>query len=85
MANPVINITEHGERESCIGKVLWIKVFAEDYRRLYWREVWDVFSKKYPGKWAVQVFPPKRQLVDSKSVYHLWVAETCPQGLNIRS
>ena len=48
------------------------------------REVWDAFTKAYPEKWAVQCFPPESELVDSKAVYHLWVLEEEPEGLNLR-
>lgn len=80
-----IQITERGERESCLGRVLQIKVFTADYRALPWREVWDAFAARYPGKWAVQIFPPEAALVDGKNVYHLWVMDREPQGLNLRS
>ena len=78
-----VEITERGYRESCLGPVLQIKVFALDYRPLFWTEVWEAFARLYPGKWAVQVFPPVDQLVDGKAVYHLFVCEKAPEGLNI--
>jgi hypothetical protein len=77
-------ITERGQRDSCLGRVSQIKVFDRGYKPLGWREVWEAFAAKYPGKWAVQVFPPADRLVDGKSVYHLWVLEGCPEGLDIR-
>lgn len=83
MINPVC-ITERGVRETCLGVVLQIKVFTEGYRRLGWEEIWEAFTSAYPGKWAVQVFPPAEQLVNGKNVYHLWVCETAPWGLNLR-
>ena len=79
-----IQITERGERESCLGRVLQLKVFAPDFRPLSWREVWERFVEAYPGRWAVQVCPPAGQLVDGKAVYHLWVLEHEPAGLNLR-
>ena len=80
-----ILITERGMRDSVLGPVLQIKVCTRAYRPLLWREVWDAFSAAYPGRWAVQVFPPADQLVDSKAVYHLFVCDGAPAGLNIRS
>ena len=68
-----IIITERGLKDSILGRVLQLKVFTRDYRALGWREVWEVFAAAYPGRWAVQVFPPAAHLVDGKSVYHLWV------------
>ena len=82
-----VTITERGYREeTCIGRVLQIKVFTPDYKPLSWREAWEKFAATYPGRWAVQCFPPADQLVDGKAVYHLWVLEpgNVPQGLNIR-
>jgi hypothetical protein len=80
----VVEITERGERESCLGRVVQLKVWAPGYPPLSWRQIWDAFVKKYPGKWAVQVFPPADRLVDSKAVYHLWVMEGVPAGLDLR-
>jgi len=77
-------ITERGQRDSCLGRVLQIKIFAPGYRPLSWREVWERFAEAYPGRWAVQAFPPADELVDGKNVYHLFVCEKAPEGLNIR-
>jgi hypothetical protein len=65
--------------------VLQLKVFAPSYRTLTWREVWEAFAAAYPGRWAVQVFPPAHHLVDCKAVYHLFVCERAPEGLSIHS
>ena len=80
-----IAITERGHRESCLGNVLQLKVFSPDYRPLFWSEVWRAFSDAYPSKLAVQVFPPADQLVDGKAVYHLFVLEKEPEGLNVKA
>lgn len=77
-------ITERGYRDSCLGRVLQLKIFAADYRALNWREVWEAFAAKYPDCWAVQCFPPANHLVDGKAVYHLFVCEQAPEGLNIK-
>jgi len=81
---PAVVITERNYRESCLGRVLQIKIFAPDFRPLLWGEVWAAFAAKYPGRWAVQVFPPADQLVDGKAVYHLFVCPAEPAGLNLR-
>lgn len=77
-------LTDRGERDSCLGRVRQVKIFAPGYRPLAWREVWDRFAEAYPGKWAVQVFPPAEQLLDQKACYHLFVLDGEPMGLNIR-
>lgn len=80
-----VTVTERGYRESCLGKVLQLKVFGPGYRPLFWTEVWKAFVEAYPGRWAVQVFPPEGELVDGKAVYHLFVCEGAPEGLNIKA
>ena len=77
-------VTERGYRDTCLGRVLQLKVWAPGYPVLSWREVWDVFTVAYPGRWAVQFFPPESELVDSKAVYHLWLLESEPEGFNLR-
>ena len=79
-----VTITERGVRDSCLGPAIQLKIFAEDYRLLSWREVWDAFVTKYPNRWAVQVFPPEDRLVDAKAVYHLFMLQDEPMGLDIK-
>jgi len=79
-----ITIKERGRRDSALGRVLQLKIFAEDYRPLGWREIWDAYSAAYPGRWAVQVFPPRERLIDEKHVYHLFVLPGEPAGLDLR-
>ena len=79
-----IEITERGTRQTCLGPALQLKIFAPGYHVLSWREVWDAFSAAYPGRWAVQVFPPTESLLDAKCVYHLFVLDREPEGLNLR-
>lgn len=62
---------------------IYIKVRTEDYRRLAWSEVWEVFADRYPGRWAVQFFPPAEELLDEANVYHLYVLGEAPSGVNI--
>ena len=78
-----IRITNRGAKDTCLGSARQLKIFAADMRPLSWREVWDAFAEAYPGRWAVQVFPPADHLIDSKNVYHLWVLDREPAGLNL--
>jgi len=64
--------------------VLQLKVWAPGHPVLSWRQIWDAFTEQYPGRWAIQVFPPSIALIDSKAVYHLWVLESEPEGFNLR-
>lgn len=79
-----IVITERGTHETCLGPALWIKIWARGYPVLGWREVWEAFAQVYPGRWAVQIFPPTDYLVDGKNVYHIWVLESKPEGFDLR-
>lgn len=81
---PAVTITERGYRDTALGRCLQLKVFAPGYPVLTWGQVWAAFVAAYPGRWAVQVFPPAGYLVDSKNVYHLFVCAGEPQGLNLR-
>lgn len=76
-------ITERGVRDSALGPVLQIKVFRPGYPVMTWREVWEAFAARYPDRWAVQMFPPREALIDSKAVYHLLVLDHCPDGLDL--
>ena len=73
-----------GQVKTCLGTCLYLKVFTHDYRRLGWEEVWEAFSETYPDRWAVQVFPPREELVNGKNVYHLFVLPNAPTGMNIK-
>jgi len=79
-----VKIREMGTRDTPLGEVLYIKMHAEGFPKLSWSECWEAFSQAYPGKWAVQMFPPADQLVDGKCMYHLFVLDGEPEGLNIR-
>lgn len=73
-------------QDSCLGPVTQVEIYEPGYRVLEWREVWEKFAETYPGRWAVQCFPPAGELVDGKAVYHLWVLApgAVPRGLNLR-
>lgn len=81
-----LQIREIETRGTVLGPALYVKIHAPGHRPLSWREVWDAFADRYPGRWAVQAFPPADRLVDGKAVYHLFVLEegVTPVGLDIR-
>jgi len=79
-----VTITERGTRDTCLGPALQLKIFEPGYRPLAWTEVWQAFVRAYPGRWAVQVFPPEGRLIDGKAVYHLFVLESEPAGLSLK-
>jgi hypothetical protein len=40
-----------------------------------WEEIWARFESSYPGRWAIQVFPPRTHLVNEVNMYHLFVLD----------
>ena len=82
VSRPFVQEVEY--RATSLGVALYIRVRTEDYRQLSWTEVWEAFSGAYPGRWAVQFFPPSDQLVDETNLYHLYVLEDPPVGVSIR-
>src|ERR1017187_3695440 len=83
----MITIEEVREEDTCLGLAKRICLFDDcsgGYRRqLSWEEIWYSFEEKYPGKWAIQVFPPKEYLLNDSHTYHLYVLEKEPQGFNL--
>lgn len=77
------SVQEMGSRGTILGPVQYIRICTSDCRHLSWDEVWEIFVSRYPGKWAVQFFPPEDQLVDQANIYHLFVLEDEPLGFNI--
>ncbi|MBD3251238.1 hypothetical protein GF380_02080 [Candidatus Uhrbacteria bacterium] len=77
-------IQEIGERYTAFGTVLYIKVRRYDGGPMGWEELYQVYSDSYPNSWAVRAFPPHCELVNDANVYHLFVLQYEPGGLNIR-
>jgi len=77
-------VQEMGMRGTQLGTALYIRVFTHDYRRLGWEEVWRAFTDRYPGMWALEVYPPESEIVNEQNIYHLWVYPDEPVGMNIR-
>lgn len=59
------------------GMVTYLKVYTPDYKRLSWLQVWQAFADVYPGRWALELYPPADDLVNDAHVYHLWLL---PEG-----
>jgi len=76
-------VQEMGYRSTSFGTVLYIRIYTHDYRQLSWTEVWGKFASSYPGQWAAQFFPPADEVIDEQNIYHLFVLEQVPRGVNI--
>lgn len=79
------SVQEIGTKQTVLGLAQYIRIYTNDYRRLSWDEVWETFADRYPGKWAVQFFPPAEQLVDQTNIYHLFVLDGIPIEFSIHS
>ena len=77
------DILECDRRPTAFGEALYVRFHRKDMAVMGFRELWDLFDRLYPGKWAVQVFPERAQLLDQANKYHLFVYDRCPQGLNL--
>ena len=77
-------IQSMGHRQTSFGVAEYIKIRRQDGKPMTWREVWETFSDSYPEKWAMEFFPPRDQLLDEANIYHLYVLDEAPQGVNIR-
>jgi hypothetical protein len=80
-----VSIQEKGYRHTSLGMALYILIYTPDYRQLSWSEVWEAFARRYPDQWAVQFFPPAGDLVDERNLYHLFVLEETPRGVNVKA
>lgn len=82
---PDVQADERGEFQTRWGRLLYVMIASRRGRRLTWSEVHTAFAAIYPGRWAMQAFPPNDLLVDRVNAYHLWVlpfGERPPFGLD---
>lgn len=77
------DVLECDRRPTAYGEALYVRIHRKDMAVMGFRELWDLFDRLYPGKWAVQVFPDRAHLLDQANKYHLFVYENCPSGLNL--
>ena len=68
---------------SALGIVRRVRIHRLDMAPMGFRELWNLFDAIFPGRWAVQVFPPQHLLLDQANKYHLWLLEVEPDGLNL--
>jgi hypothetical protein len=76
-------VTEKGVVQTALGPALRIQIERRDHDTMGFREIWDVFEHRYPGKWALQCFPPREHFIDQANRYHLHVLDVQPQGLDL--
>lgn len=71
-------------RNTSFGLLTYVKIRRHDEKPMSWPEICAVFNDRYPGRWALQCFPPADQVVDESNTYHLYVLGEEPRGMNIR-
>ena len=76
-------IESRGFLDSAFGRVERILIYSREGRKLLWPEICAAFNERYPGRWAIQLFPPAEMVADTINHYHLFILESAPWGLDI--
>lgn len=71
------------KRPTPLGVATYVRIHRDDMAPMGFRELWDVFSETFPGKWAVQLFPEKTHLLDQANKYHLFVLDNRPDAFDL--
>ncbi len=77
------DVLECDRRPTPFGEALYVRIHRTDMAVMGFRELWETFDKYYPGKWALQVFPPREHLLDQANKYHLFVYDSEISALDI--
>jgi len=70
-------------RPTVLGLVLRVQLERYDDAAMGWEELHAAFVRRYPGRWAVQCFPPPRATMNGAHKYHLFVLDQPPVGLDL--
>lgn len=71
-------------RSSRWGPVTRVTIERSDRKRMGWEAIWKAFTEVFPGRWAVEIYPPERCLVNEENQYHLaLLAEEPPPEVRI--
>lgn len=77
------DVLECDRRPTEFGEALYVRVHRKDMAVMGFRELWEVFDRYYPGKWALQVFPDRSNLIDQANKYHLFVYDHPLRSLDL--
>lgn len=77
------DVLECDDRDSPLGPAHYVRIHRKDMAKMGFRELWEVFDALYPGRWAVQVFPPRQHLLDQANKYHLFVLDHPPVAFDL--
>lgn len=78
-----VYVLECDRRDTALGRALRIQIERYDGAPMAWFDVWSAFAARYPGRWAVEAFPPTDKLMNGANKYHLFVLDAPPFGLDI--
>ncbi len=78
-------VLECGYSVTRLGGALRIQIERWDGARMGWEEVHRVFTDRYPGRWAVETYPPTEETYNGANKYHLWVLDEAPRDLDLGS
>lgn len=78
-----VYVLECDVRPTPLGPALRIQLERYDSRPMGWLEVWTAFAQRYPGKWAIEAYPPADRLLNGAHKYHLWVLEHPPTAFDL--
>lgn len=78
-----VHVIEKGVVRTPLGPALRVTIHRHDKRQMAFWQVWEAFSNAYPGKYAVQLFPPRAHYIDMANKYHLHVFANQPEGLDL--
>ncbi len=77
------DVLECDPEPSLLGVVRRVRIHRLDMAPMGYRELWSVFDSLYPGRYALQTFPPRAELIDQANKYHLWLLPSKPAGLTL--
>lgn len=78
-----VYVLECDVRTTALGPALRIQMERYDDQPMSWPELHAAFARRYPGRWAVQTFPPEHRLLNGAHKYHLFVLADEPAGLDL--
>lgn len=77
----ILEVDRH--RWTVAGWCTYVRIHRLDMATMGYRELWTVVQQLYPGKWAIQSFPPADALIDQANKYHMLVFEQEPDGFDL--
>lgn len=66
------------EHETIWGRIIRMEIRRKDDAPIHsWREIYELKEAIHPGRYAIEIYPPRDRLIDNVHHYHLWVM---PEG-----